>query len=72
MKFNKQMQLNILLQEHGYLRVPVEDNLFALKVFNINVNVHLLTHKISFAQITQNPKDTINAIPLMKKAKTLR
>lgn len=72
MKFNKQMQLNILLQEHGYLRVPVEDNLFALKVFNINVNVHLLTHKISIAQITQNPKDTINAIPLMKKAKTLR
>ena len=72
MKFNKQMQLNLLLQEHGYLRVPVEDNLFALKVFNINVNVHLLTHKISFAQITQNPKDTINAIPLMKKAKTLR
>lgn len=72
MKFNKQMQLNILLQEHGYLRVPVEDNLFALKVFNINVNVHLLTRKISFAQITQNPKDTINAIPLMKKAKTLR
>lgn len=66
------MQLNILLQEHGYLRVPVEDNLFALKVFNINVNVHLLTHKISIAQITQNPKDTINAIPLMKKAKTLR
>lgn len=66
------MQLNILLQEHGYLRVPVEDNLFALKVFNINENVHLLTHKISFAQITQNPKDTINAIPLMKKAKTLR
>lgn len=72
MKFNKQMQLNILLQEHGYLRVPVEDNLFALKVFNINANVHLLTHKISFAQITQNPKDTINAIPLMKNAKTLR
>lgn len=72
MQFNKQMQLNLLLQEHGYLRVPVEDNLFALKVFNINVNVHLLTHKISFAQITQNPKDTINAIPLMKKAKTLR
>lgn len=72
MKFNKQMQLNLLLQEHGYLRVPVEDNLFALKVFNINVNVHLLTHKISIAQITQNPKDTINAIPLMKKAKTLR
>lgn len=66
------MQLNLLLQEHGYLRVPVEDNLFALKVFNINVNVHLLTHKISIAQITQNPKDTINAIPLMKKAKTLR
>lgn len=66
------MQLNILLQEHGYLRVPVEDNLFALKVFNINANVHLLTHKISFAQITQNPKDTINAIPLMKNAKTLR
>lgn len=66
------MQLNLLLQEHGYLRVPVEDNLFALKVFNINVNVHLLTHKISFVQITQNPKDTINAIPLMKKAKTLR
>lgn len=66
------MQLNILLQEHGYLRVPVEDNLFALKVFNINVNVHLLTHKISIAQITQNPKDTINATPLMKKAKTLR
>lgn len=66
------MQLNILLQEHGYLRVPVEDNLFALKVFNINVNVHLLTHKISIAQITQNSKDTINAIPLMKKAKTLR
>ena len=66
------MQLNLLLQEHGYLRVPVEDNLFALKVFNINANVHLLTHKISFAQITQNPKDTINAIPLMKKAKTLR
>ena len=72
MQFNKQMQLNLLLQEHGYLRVPVEDNLFALKVFNINVNVHLLTHKISIAQITQNPKDTINAIPLMKKAKTLR
>ena len=72
MKFNKQMQLNLLLQEHGYLRVPVEDNLFALKVYNINVNVYLLTHKISFAQITQNPKDTINAIPLMKKAKTLR
>ena len=72
MKFNKQMQLNLLLQEHGYLRVPVEDNLFALKVFNINVNAHLLTHKISFAQITQNPKDTINAIPLMKKAKKLR
>lgn len=72
MQFNKQMQLNLLLQEHGYLRVPVEDNLFALKVFNINVNVHLLTHKISIAQITQNPKDTINATPLMKKAKTLR
>ena len=72
MKFNKQMQLNLLLQEHGYLRVPVEDNLFALKVYNINVNVYLLTHKISFAQITQNPKDTINAIPLMKKAKKLR
>lgn len=72
MKFNKQMQLNLLLQEHGYLRVPVEDNLFALKVFNINVNVHLLTRKISFVQITQNPKDTINATPLMKKAKTLR
>lgn len=71
MQFNKQMQLNLLLQEHGYLRVPVEDNLFALKVFNINVNVHL-TRKISFAQITQNPKDTINATPLMKKAKTLR
>ena len=66
------MQLNLLLQEHGYLRVPVEDNLFALKVFNINVNVHLLTRKISFVQITQNPKDTINATPLMKKAKTLR
>ena len=66
------MQLNLLLQEHGYLRVPVEDNLFALKVYNINVNVYLLTHKISFAQITQNPKDTINAIPLMKKAKKLR
>lgn len=72
MQFNKQMQLNLLLQEHGYLRVPVEDNLFALKVYNINVNVYLLTHKISFAQITQNPKDTINAIPLMKKAKKLR
>ena len=72
MQFNKQMQLNLLLQEHGYLRVPVEDNLFALKVFNINVNVHLLTHKISSAQITQNPKDTINATPLMKNAKTLR
>lgn len=72
MQFNKQMQLNLLLQEHGYLRVPVEDNLFALKVYNINVNVYLLTHKISFAQITQNPKDTINATPLMKKAKTLR
>lgn len=72
MQFNKQMQLNLLLQEHGYLRVPVEDNLFALKVFNINVNVHLLTRKISFVQITQNPKDTINATPLMKKAKTLR